>query len=264
MPEINKRKFLGNAVSYQKTRPNYPNELFLALLQYWQKESDNKIHPIIADVGCGTGIATRGIYYSLNKKCKLIGIEPDLNMLEQAQQGEPDENIIFIQGTAENLPLEKNSVDIIIASQAIQYFDRPTFYQETKRVIRSNSSTIAIIENNRHWKTSPFLEKYEEFLETYSYDTHSTYSRNYRAYPFIEELNHHFQDATELSFIWSKKISSTDFLDMMTSTTSGQRAIKNLGETIAKKQIIELAHPYVDPDGLLDMPYISKAYLARN
>ncbi|WP_131784106.1 class I SAM-dependent methyltransferase [Legionella gresilensis] len=206
-----KRKFIGNAVSYQKARPNYPEELFSTLLQFWEQTSNGINNPIVVDVGCGTGIATRGIYLASQKKCNVIGVEPDLNMLEQAKRETAEKNIVYVAGSAEKLPLEKNSIDIMIAALAMQYFNRPLFYSETKRVLRKNG-VIAIIENNRNWKENPFLEKYESFLEKNSYDKNvKYYNRDYRAYPFLDELNIYFQNATEQAFPWSKKCSRKIF-----------------------------------------------------
>lgn len=260
-----KREFIGDATSYQKARPNYPEDLFATLLHFWKQSPHDKDKPIIiADIGCGTGIATRGIYSAAEKKCKVIGIEPDLNMLKQAKLATSDENIIYMEGNAEKLPLDDKSVDIVMVALAMQYFDRPLFYCEAKRVLR-NSGVIAIIENNRNWKNSPFLEKYEEFLEKYSYDKNfNYYSREYRAFPFIEELNIYFQSATEKTFLWTKKMTAQDFLEMVKSSTSGKRAIINLGQDKAEHQILKLAHAYIGTDGLIDIPYISNAYLAKN
>lgn len=162
MPHEVKRKFIGDAVSYQKARPSYPKELFITLLNFWKKSSRNLDEPVIADIGCGTGIATRGIYYALQEKCKVIGVEPDLSMLEQAKRALGEENIIYLEGNAERLSFEEKSLDIVIVAQAMQYFDRPAFYRETLRVLRDDG-IIAIIENNRDWKNSQFLESMRNF-----------------------------------------------------------------------------------------------------
>lgn len=261
-----KRKFIGDAVNYQKFRPDYPQKLFIALLKFWKQISANYSEPVIADIGCGTGIATRGIYYALKKKCKVIGIEPDHNMLEQAKKTTSNiENIIYLQGNAEILPFEDKSLDIIIAAQAMQYFDRPIFYHEARRILKSYG-VIAILENNRNWKDSLFLEKYEEFLEKNSYDKNlGCYSRDYRNFPFIEELNNYFKNATEKIFHWSMKIDPQDFLEMVKSTTSAQRVISNIGKENAERQLLELTCSHLNKDdGLLEIPYIAKLYLARN
>lgn len=259
-----KRKFKGDAVSYQKTRPDYPSELFAALIHFWNQASEVK-EPIIADIGCGTGIATRGIYDALHQQCKVFGIEPDFKMLKQAKEATSiEENIIYIAGTAEKLSFRNKSVDIVLVAQAMQYFDRPLFYRESKRILKQGG-IIASIENNRDWKSSPFLEKYEEFLEKNTYDKNiGSYSRGYRSFPFIEEFNNYFHDATEKNFRWSKEMSPNDFLEMIKSTTSAQRAIANIGQKNVEQQILELIHSHVNNKGLLDIPYISKAYLARN
>ena len=260
-----KRHFAGNALSYQKARPHYPQALFLTLYNFWKQNVSNKNEPWIVDIGCGTGIATRGIYEALQRKCKVIGIEPDVKMLTQAKQlSQSDTNISYLKGTAEKLPFEDKSVDIVIAAQAMQYFDRPLFYHEAKRILRTHG-VIAIIENNRHWKNSPFLEQYEQFLEKNSYDKNlGYYARDYRTFPFIDELNIYFQDPIEETFLWTHKISPQNFLEMIKSSTSGQRAIAHVGAANVEEHILGLSRVYVNHEGLLEIPYIAKAYLAKN
>lgn len=258
------RKFLGDAISYQKARPDYPKQLFIFLLDFWKQTSHHTDKPTILDCGCGTGIATRGIYNAFHQKCKVIGIEPDLNMLEQAKKTTHDKNILYIEGNAEKLPFENKTVDIVIAAQAIQYFDRPLFYQEAKRILKDNG-VIGIIENNRDWRNSQFLGEYEEFLEKNSYDEHlGYYSRDYRVYPFVEELSVYFHDEIGQSFSWSKKMFPQDFWEIVKSSTSGKRVIANLGQEKTELQLLELISTYLDVDGFLNIPYISKAYLAKN
>ncbi|STX51131.1 Trans-aconitate methyltransferase [Legionella busanensis] len=262
MDKKSKQLFLGDAQSYTKARPNYPAQLFSTLFEY-AKPSLNTKPFIIVDVGCGTGIATRGIYASIQKNTIVFGIEPNLRMLAEANKIGFNKNLIFIAGQAENLPLEHSTVDIILVAQAMQYFNRQIFYTEAQRVLRTNG-TIAIIENNRNWQASPFLEYFEIFLEKNSYDINQKhYSRNYRAFPFKEELTKYFANTMEKQVNWVKDMAPEAFWEMAKSSTSGQQAINNLSEKVAKQKLLKLANNYLDQHGMLNIPYMSKIYLAK-
>ena len=93
--------FAGSASSYTKARPAYPVKLLSFLRDYW-RQANKKERAIIADVGCGTGIAARGMYEILQKQCQLICIEPDAAMLAEAERATGDNpDFTYKQGGAE-------------------------------------------------------------------------------------------------------------------------------------------------------------------
>lgn len=259
----NSHQFSGDASSYQKARPGYPVELLQQLCNFWQQR--NTQEPIIADIGCGTGLAAHGIYQVLQGKCKVICIEPNTTMLQQAEQtAAGNANFIFLESNAEKLPLADHSIDIAIAAQAIHYFDRPAFYHEAKRVLREDG-IIAVIENNRDWRSSEFLTEYETFLEENTKsEGGKVYKRDYRMFACTAELNTVFHNATEFSTSWTKITTPEKFLELARSTTSAQRAMQQLGYQQGEQQILALAKKYADENNNLVMPYISKLYVARN
>lgn len=262
------RQFKGVASSYQKTRPDYPSELYEALFAYWQKNNKNINHITVIDVGCGTGIATRGIYQTLinkNYSAAAFGIEPNEPMLKEAiHSTNPDWKITYLKGSAEKISFVDNSVDLIIAAQAIHYFDRPAFYAEAKRLLHHNG-VIAILENNRDWRSSLFLKEYEDFLEKNSINSKAEiYQRDYRKFACMTELKEYFNEPQELSFPWTKTMSASDFLEMTRSTTSAQKVMENIGAQQAEQMILELAKQYEDKNKNLDIPYFAKLYMAKN
>jgi len=69
-------------------------------------------------------------------------------------------NLAYLNFPAEALPFKRSSVDVVFVAQALHWFDRPKFYTETARVLRPGG-TPGLIENNRNWRDSPFLDGYE-------------------------------------------------------------------------------------------------------
>ncbi len=93
----------------------------------------------VIDVGCGFG----GTIDSLNKKysnLRITGINIDERQLAIAQENvEPcnGNNISFVQGDACRLPLEDNSVDVLLAVECIFHFsDKIAFFKEVSRVLK--------------------------------------------------------------------------------------------------------------------------------
>lgn len=65
---------------------------------------------IVVDVGCGTGNLTR---FLAGKAERVIGIDkPEL--IEKASGTDIPDNVVFLEGSAQKLPLHSNSADIII------------------------------------------------------------------------------------------------------------------------------------------------------
>lgn len=103
--------------------------------------------PAIVDVACGTGDM---IYFWLESAKnngieiqKIGGIDPSGGMLDVAKRKMP--HIEFIQGSADELPLEDNSVDIISISYGIRnVVNREEAIREFQRVLKPNGLLIIL------------------------------------------------------------------------------------------------------------------------
>lgn len=256
--------FEGLARNYDRARPTYPRELYDAIVKYWKEGagSDTSM-PVIADVGCGTGISTRAFHAALDGHCDMIGVEPGRDMLATAVKASPAD-IMYREGGAESIPVADASVDIVTAAQAAQWFKRPLFYQEAQRVLKPNG-IVAIYENNRDWEHSEFLAKHEEFLEAHSIDseTQEKYSRHYRDFPYEAELAENFKNAKTLTFFWNRRMTPEGFLEMAKTSTQVKRAIKAIGEQETDRLILANAHEHADTDEQVDVQYNTKLYIAR-
>ncbi|MEK6283114.1 MAG: class I SAM-dependent methyltransferase [Acidobacteriota bacterium] len=76
----------------------------------------------VLDLGCGTGRFTRGLAETFG--CPVVGVEPSAAMLKVAiSRGEG--NVEWKQGSAENIPLESQSVDLVYMSQVFHHLSNP-------------------------------------------------------------------------------------------------------------------------------------------
>jgi ubiquinone/menaquinone biosynthesis C-methylase UbiE len=93
-------------------------------------------HPtLILDVGCGTGRFTFPM--AEHFQTRVIGIDPSEKMLEGARKKLTNDRVEFRQATAELIPMEDGSADIIFMSMILHHLnDRARTAQECRRVLR--------------------------------------------------------------------------------------------------------------------------------
>ncbi len=254
-------QFDALAGDYDQYRPEYPAEL-LELLGAHVDAGEHPDPAVVVDVGAGTGIATRLLRRYLNSRYLLVGVEPGDGMRLQAEQSTPRSfEIKYLDSTAEELPYDDNVLAAIVVAQAIQWFDRSRFYIEAYRVLRPGG-TLGILQNNRDWQSSEFLDRYETLMETHN----PAYSRHYRSFDIESELleTGTFLVSPPAIVYWDYEVTVDAFLGMAVSSSRFQQVIDRIGEARAIELTRDLAGQYVTEDGRLQVRYRSELYLARS
>jgi SAM-dependent methyltransferase len=167
-----RERFSAAADDYHRHRPSYP-----AALVDWILETAAVPRPgRIADVGCGTGIATR---LFASRGHTLVGVDPNEDMLAFARQagGGP----LYVRGEAGATGLAEASFDLVIVAQALHWIAFPEFTAEARRIL-VGSGRCAAFWNLR--QSGPFLDEYEKLLKAGSPE----YSRVPRAKHAIEAI----------------------------------------------------------------------------
>lgn len=147
--------FTGKADVYHKIRPRYPEESIDYVMSLLPK------NPVIADVGSGTGILTEPL---LSRGCKVYAVEPNSDMRKSADERLASlykEQYISVAGTAEKTSLADGKLDLVIAAQALHWFDIEKFAIECKRILKP-SGKIVILFNNKIGKVR---DEYTKFLQ---------------------------------------------------------------------------------------------------
>ena len=256
MTELNaiynsKSAFTGLQNRYDETRPQYPSEALQEIVS-----SINLVGCNVLDVGCGTGIFT----YQLGDvfpDCYITGCDINLEMLRIASD-KVDSRMEFVLGHAESLPFQDQQFELITVAQAIQWFNRNLFYSEVSRLL-APTGLLCLIENNRNWRESEFLEAYEMLLEQYS----PKYSRDYRSFDYASELRAtgEMDHVKTKSFNWNHQLTNESFLRMARSSTKMQAAVES-SEGKVLECLVDLLKTYSE-SGKVEVQYEAVLVTAR-
>ncbi|XP_067938227.1 putative methyltransferase DDB_G0268948 [Watersipora subatra] len=132
-----------HAEAYKKYRPVFGEELFVRIMEYvWSSPVARKPEgltskadrlSLAADIGCGSGQSTKGLAKFFES---VIGLDVSKEQIQQAIANNTLDNIQFKVSTAEDLPLDAVSVDLVTVGMALHWFDWPTFYKEVDRILK--------------------------------------------------------------------------------------------------------------------------------
>ena len=131
---------------YALIRPTYPPNFFEALARLAPARTR------AWDVGCGSGQATQHLAPLFQK---IIATDASEAQIRAA----PDlDNVTFAVAPAEDAALiEDHSIDLILASQSVHWFDLPQFYREVRRVARPGA-LVALITYLNHCIEDPAID----------------------------------------------------------------------------------------------------------
>ncbi|HJV35836.1 class I SAM-dependent methyltransferase [Geomonas sp.] len=132
MSQVFKDHFSEVSKAYREFRPEYPEELF-----QWLAEVAPARERAL-DCGCGTGQATVALARCFDE---VTGVDPSAKQIEAAIA---DEKVRYLVAPAEQTGVPQGSQDLIIAAQALHWFDLDAFYAEVRRVARPQAVFAAI------------------------------------------------------------------------------------------------------------------------
>jgi ubiquinone/menaquinone biosynthesis C-methylase UbiE len=90
----------------------------------------------ILDLGCGTGRFSGALARRFD--ADVFGIDPSIKMLREAPRNQDRSRVFYACGSAEALPMDANSVDVIFISMAFHHFTDPMMAaRECRRVMRN-------------------------------------------------------------------------------------------------------------------------------
>lgn len=154
-----RKRFGAAAEHYDRCRPSYPS----ALVDWILATSGVRPGSRVADVGCGTGIATR---LFADRGLEAIGIDPSEEMLAFARRRGQGR---YVRAEAAATSLVTGAVDLVVAAQCFHWFELAPTLAEFRRVVRSQGWCVAF------WNlrsATAFSDEYDALLRagTSQYD----------------------------------------------------------------------------------------------
>jgi SAM-dependent methyltransferase len=104
----------------------------------------------VLDVACGTGALTRAALQRTEPKGRVVGIDPNPDMLTVARRRSAE--ILWQEGRAEALPFPDSSFDAVVSQFGFMFFDdRAGALREMMRVLRPGRRlAVAVCDNVEH------------------------------------------------------------------------------------------------------------------
>lgn len=94
----------------------------------------------LLEIGCGTGRLTRHL---VNRCDKLMCMDSSFEMIRRTRQAHPD--VLFIQGTADNIPIKQNKLDACVSLRVFIHFNAEkldTIIRELARCLKERGELI--------------------------------------------------------------------------------------------------------------------------
>ncbi|MBT2498850.1 class I SAM-dependent methyltransferase [Agromyces sp. ISL-38] len=234
------RSFGAAASVYHHSRPGYPVEAIAWLIGDAVR---------VLDLGAGTGKLSEALV-ALDRE--VIAVDPVEEMLEELEVAVP--GVPRILGTAEDIPIENDSVDAVVAGQAWHWFQPDRAVPEIARVLRPGG-VLGLVWNSRDIRAD-WLRQAGEIMHE-RHDASSTFESYVQIGPPFGMIEEH---AVE----WTERMSRARFLDLVRSRSYFITApAAAQATTIAALETLLTTHPDVAGADELDVPYITRCFRAR-
>lgn len=122
---------------------------------------------VVMDVGSGSGFPLMELAGRLGSSCKLYGLDPWTNANERARKKIKNygiSNVEIVESSAEQIPFEDNSLDLIVSNLGINNFNNPPLvFRECNRILKPKGRLALTTNLNGHWRE--FYTIFEETLK---------------------------------------------------------------------------------------------------
>jgi SAM-dependent methyltransferase len=235
----------GQAASdYEKGRPGYPREAVDWLIA--RAGAAAPVHDAV-DVGAGTGKFTTSL---VAHGLAVTAVEPDTGMLSRLAVNHP--SVAALSGSAEAIPLEDASADLVTFAQAWHWVDVPAASAEVARVLRPTGA-LGLVWNIRDdsvpWVAALARVMGESAAEEYN-------SRTPEVAAPLELVDH-------AEFRWENPLDRGELLAMVASRSY----VITMGATeraALMRELEELLDSHPDTAGLQSyrLPYLTRVSVA--
>jgi SAM-dependent methyltransferase len=235
---VRARSFGSVADAYERGRPGYPDDAVRWLVGDGPR--------VVVDVGAGTGKLTRQLVAAGHD---VVAVEPLPEMLAHVRRVAPSARAL--EGSAENIPLDDESADVVTAAQAFHWFDHATALREMARVLRPGG-VLGLVWNMRD-EGVEWMERLGELLGVERFHTEGYASETVAASGLFAPSEHR-------RFPFSQRVDRVTLRELVVSRSYvALLAADERAALLAK--VDRLYDEVADGDGLT-VPYVTFAFRA--
>jgi SAM-dependent methyltransferase len=236
----------GQAASdYEKGRPTYPREAVDWLIA--RAGETTPVHDAV-DVGAGTGKFTTSL---VAHGLAVTAVEPDPDMLSRLASNHP--SVTGLAGSAEALPLEDASADLVTFAQAWHWVDVPRASAEAARVLRPGGA-LGLVWNIRD-DSVPWVAALAEVMGASAAEEYNSTTPSVADPLRLDDFE---------EFFWENPLGRDELLAMVASRSYviTMEAAERAALLLALEELLD-RHP--DTAGLHEyrMPYVTRVSIAR-
>lgn len=237
------------ADTYVRGRPDYPPQVADWLTATLGLSADKSV----VDLGAGTGKFTGQLVAT---GAQVIAVEPVPQMLEKLSAAFPD--VLAVSGTATDMPLPDESVDVVVCAQAFHWFASHEALSEIARVLKPGGK-LGLVWNLRDTSVG-WVPKLDAIVNALEGDTPRFYTGAWRrAFPHAafgplqaQQFSHGHTGAPE--DVIFNRVRSTSFV----AALSAQERAK-VDEQI---RALIAAEPELRGKDVVTVPYVTAAFVA--
>jgi ubiquinone/menaquinone biosynthesis C-methylase UbiE len=237
--QLSARSFGAAASVYHQARPGYPAEAIAWLIGDATR---------VLDLGAGTGKLTEALV-ALDRE--VIAVDPVEEMLEELEVAVPE--VPRLLGTAEEIPIEDDAVDAVVAGQAWHWFQPQRAIPEIARVLKPGG-VLGLVWNSRDTRVDWLREAGEIMHERH--DASATFESYVNIGPPFGEIAEHTVE-------WGARMSREAFLDLVRSRSYFITASPDEQQaTIAALETLLATHPDLVGAKEIVVPYVTRCFRA--
>lgn len=196
----------------------------------------------VLDAACGEGYGSNMISGVAKS---VIGIDISKEAIDNATKRYGKENLKYINASVEKLPLEDNSIDVVISFETIEHVNKEVqnqFVEEIKRVLRKNGILIMSSPDKRNYSDIPNFHNEYHVCEMYRDEFYSMMNNKFS---FVDI---YYQGLYSDAYIKNEKSKrcTTEFTNIQISNEEEDRAEYILAVCSDEKQTKSLESSVLD------------------
>lgn len=131
---------------------------------------------VVLDIASGEGY---GSFILSKNALEVIGVDIDVEVVNSAKNKYSNDNLKYIAGSVDNIPLKSNSIDVVISFETIEHHDKhKEMLLEIKRVLKKDGLLIMSSPDKKYYSDIPkyknkfhvkelYFEEFEKLIKNY-------------------------------------------------------------------------------------------------